>query len=179
MGNRTARMLLAFLESTTKNVLDITDAFLMSAGSTRRLVRNLGMIDREYYSSMQSLRRSGCIRKINENQFLITPKGIARAQKFEKEMVVFDKENWQGKWILVVFDIPESQRKQRHLLRSVLKRMGLIGLQRSVFIAPFANLEKVLGICREIGVVEYITFFHGDVSSGFDDRKLREKFGLI
>ena len=179
MGNGTARMLLAFLGSAAKETFDVTEAFLMSAGSTRRLVKNLGMIDKEYYSSMQSLCRSGYVRRVNKNQFLVTPKGIGKAQKFAKENVVFDKQNWSEIWTLVIFDIPESNEKQRYLFRSVLKRMGFIGLQRSVFIAPFADLEKLAVICRELGIAEYVMFFRGNVSSEYNDQKLREKFGLV
>jgi phenylacetic acid degradation operon negative regulatory protein len=127
---------------------------------------------------MQSLQRNGYVRKVNENQFLITPKGISKAQRLAKELVVFEKSKWDGKWYFVIFDVPDSKENQRNLFRATLKRMGFVGLQKSVFIAPFANFQKVAVIRDELGIAEYVTFFEGRASSEDDDDKLRKKFGL-
>jgi phenylacetic acid degradation operon negative regulatory protein len=178
MRGRTGTILSAFLGSVAKDALDITDAFLMSAGSTRQLVKNLGMLDREYYSSMQSLRRNGFIRKINEDQFLITPKGIAKAQRFARERIVFNKRDWKGMWILVIFDIPDNKKPQRNSFRSVLKRMGFVGIQKSVFIAPFDGQKQVALIRDELGIAEYVTILKASVSEVDSDLKLRERFDL-
>lgn len=44
---------------------------------------------------------------------------------------------WDGKWRMFVFDIPEKMRSRRDSLREKLKRMGLYNIQRSVFVYPF------------------------------------------
>jgi DNA-binding transcriptional regulator PaaX len=46
------------------------------------------------------------------------------------------KKPWDGKWRLVIFDIPEKERRIRSLIRSKLRELGLAPIQRSVWISP-------------------------------------------
>jgi len=171
-------MLLDFLEEAVEDIFKVSEATLFCMGSPSNLARSLGMGSSRYHSSMQSLRRSGYIKKVNENQFLITPKGIEKAQRYAKEHVVFDAQKWKGTWVLVVFDIPDSKKRQRNIFRSILKRMGFIGLQRSVFIAPFADFEKLAIVRDHLDIANFVTVFTGNVSAKDDDQKLRAEFKL-
>jgi len=44
---------------------------------------------------------------------------------------------WDRKWRLVLFDIPERFKKEREALRFHLKRLGLHQFQKSAFVVPF------------------------------------------
>lgn len=57
---------------------------------------------------------------------------------------------WDGKWRVVVSDIPEKKKKARTAFRDHLLRIGFYPLQRSVFVCPFE--------CRN--EVEYIIELH-------------------
>lgn len=54
--------------------------------------------------------------------------------------------NWDGKWRLFLFDIPESQRIDRQRLTRALASVGCGCMQGSVWISPFrpAGLDKAL-----------------------------------
>lgn len=56
--------------------------------------------------------------------------------------------NWNGKWYLVIFDIPERIRLRRDILRKKLKKLGFGQLQASVWICPYNYLNNVLEIIR-------------------------------
>lgn len=45
-------------------------------------------------------------------------------------------QSWDGRWRIVIFDVPESQRPVRDYIRSVLKRVGFYEFQRSMWIYP-------------------------------------------
>lgn len=45
---------------------------------------------------------------------------------------------WDGKWHLIMFDVAESHRLGRDLLRRKLHDLGCVQLQRSVFIYPYS-----------------------------------------
>ena len=49
---------------------------------------------------------------------------------------VHENRSWDGKWRLIVFDIPEVARSARNALRLVLKRARFLKLQQSVWIYP-------------------------------------------
>lgn len=57
---------------------------------------------------------------------------------------------WDGKWRVVVSDIPEKKKKARNAFRDHLLHIGFHPLQRSVFVCPFE--------CRN--EVEYIIELH-------------------
>ncbi|GAA2263131.1 PaaX family transcriptional regulator C-terminal domain-containing protein [Glycomyces scopariae] len=54
-------------------------------------------------------------------------------------------ERWDGTWTLLGFTVPESQRRQRHLLRSRLLWAGFGSLQGGLWIAPSpVDIDTVL-----------------------------------
>ena len=58
---------------------------------------------------------------------------------------------WDGKWRMILFDLPEAQRATRHLLRQKLQASGFGCLQRSAWIAP-DSLESLASELRSLAV---------------------------
>jgi CRISPR-associated endonuclease Cas2 len=56
--------------------------------------------------------------------------------------------SWDKKWRIVLFDIPEKNKKARDVLRFHLKKMGFFEYQKSVFITPH-NCEKEIEFISE------------------------------
>lgn len=83
---------------------------------------------------------------------------------------------WDGKWYLVIFDIPEVQRNKRTQLRRLLKWIGFYQYQKSVFAFPF-ECEKEVKLIRDL--VEGNTYTKYVVAAQIDDEdKLKIFFGL-
>lgn len=167
---------MAFLEELASTVMDSGEAFLLSAGSVRLLARNIAMQNEQYYSSIQSLKRHGFIKKVNQNQFLITPKGIRRARILAAENLAKSKTSGVKNWLVVIFDIPDERKKERNILRSVLKRNGFIGIQKSVFISPMVDFSKLILLREELNISKYVTFMEARVADSEDDTALKRKF---
>lgn len=89
---------------------------------------------------------------------ILTKKGAGKAleTKFKIEK---KKKRKDGKWIMLMFDIPEKQRKIRDLFRSNLYFLGFKMLQQSVWICPYDVLEEVDKIVREKSLDAYIKLF--------------------
>ena len=155
------------------------DAFLFSFGSSKKLARNMGMNERQYYSSINSLRRSGYLKRINEDQFLITPKMLTRLAENEILETEWDKDEWDGTWKIVAFDIPEPKKRERNIFRSLIKRKGFIGIQNSVFIAPFANFKQLASLRSYLKIEKYVSFFIAKSADTDNDSLLKERFKLI
>lgn len=54
---------------------------------------------------------------------------------------------WDGKWYIITFDIPEAYRIKRNAFREKLKKLGFGRLQNSVWISPLnciANVESLV-----------------------------------
>ena len=57
------------------------------------------------------------------------------------------KKRWDGRWRMVVFDIPEKYRKTRDKLRITLRSLGFVQLQGSVWVFPH-DCEEVVALLK-------------------------------
>ena len=154
------------------------DAFLMSRGSASQLACNVNMLEREYSSAFQGLCRHGYIKRVNENQFLITPKAHRKIRIIFIESSEWRVGKWDGFWKIISFDIPETKKSERNIFRSLIKRKGFVGVQQSVFVAPFADFEALALLRQDLKIEKYVSFFTAQSYLTDDDTKLRKRFNL-
>ena len=83
---------------------------------------------------------------------------------------------WDGKWRLIIWDIPESSRKQRDAVRWFVKKLGFYQLQKSVFLTPFELSGEAVEYLIESGLWKFIRFLRVDRLD--DDREIKNHFGL-
>ena len=93
----------------------------------------------EYPKTLKRMVNKGLIKFINKGEELrivITGKGknIARNFAVEDYKQIERPTNWDGKWRIVVFDIPEDKRKLRNIIRYHLKKIGFLQIQGSVWV---------------------------------------------
>lgn len=88
----------------------------------------------------------------NEATVKILEKGKVEVLRYSlKQLLDFKKKNkkWSGRWFLVTFDVPESERKKRDYLRSFLSAIGFFQYQKSVYIYPY-ECQKEIVLIKEI-----------------------------
>jgi len=93
---------------------------------------------------MYQLKKTDCIRvKVIENkkEIIITKKGLSKVLKASFRNQEYDNRE-DGKWIMVIFDIPQRHPKARNLFKSILKNLGYKLFQQSVWVTPYDVLEK-------------------------------------
>lgn len=129
------------------------------SNSPRQYYRNLKLICKEW-------------QKIDQRHFNRTMRGLAKEKFIEEchlpdgscKLVLTKKGQWQakrlsllgnsikfkipkrwdGKWRLVIFDIPEKERAFRDILRSHLKELKFRKMQQSVFVSPHPFEQPIL-----------------------------------
>ena len=74
-----------------------------------------------------------------EGKFLrLTEKGQVRLELLEASDWKINKpKKWDGKWRMLIFDIPENRRLLRDKIRATLFSIGFVKLQNSVWIFPY------------------------------------------
>jgi DNA-binding transcriptional regulator PaaX len=75
---------------------------------------------------------------------------------------------WDGKWRLVVFDVPERWRYLRDNLREHLLRLGLYPIQKSVWLFPYPCDDLVQLIKVDLGLGRNVQYF---TTKSFADRE--------
>lgn len=114
--------------------------------------KNLSKYDQKKFSDIFSYAlKKGYIRVEKDGhdiEIIATEKGRKNfeARKFEKLQITRPRK-WDGKWRVVIFDIPNAQRLQRNAFRRKLKSLGFYSLQKSVWLHAF-DCRKEIEILR-------------------------------
>jgi|SRR3989344_7356023 len=74
----------------------------------------------------------------------------------------FDESKWDGKYRIVIFDIPEQKRIVRNLFRRNIKKWGFKQLQKSVWISKMDIYDKLVRYINELGIDEWVTVIEAD-----------------
>lgn len=118
---------------------------------------------------------------LNENRsgitkVTLTPRGRERGVQFNLNNLSIQKpRKWDGKWRVVVFDIPEEKRKIRNALRTRLKNLGFHELQRSVFVFPYPCDDEVNILVNVFNLQKCVRFAE---ATFFYDKDLKRVFKL-
>lgn len=136
---------------------------------------------KSFESAVSRLKKEGLIaRKNNSDIFYLTKKGEKEAfwasMNTELSGYKIRKQKWDGKWRIILFDIPEKKRVLRDYLRSVIKRCGFKEFQKSIWVHPYKIpdfLKEILGEENILPCTRFIT----TVSIDFD-RDLKKLFSL-
>lgn len=107
----------------------------------------------------------------------ITDRGRRKILRYALDRIEIKKPRmWDGKWLLVAFDLPEKLAHARQTLLAYLKGWGFYPLQESLYLHAF-SCEKEIEFLREyLGIGEYIRIFQ--VTKIENDELFREFFGV-
>ncbi len=100
-----------------------------------------------------SLRKRGLIANIpGSKSVVLTQKGRQFASRERLKIRTRDrKPRWDGRWRVLIFDLPEKERRTRDRLRLELQEVGFIQLQRSVWVYPYQCDDYILLLKKEVG----------------------------
>ncbi|MEK7129368.1 MAG: CRISPR-associated endonuclease Cas2 [Patescibacteria group bacterium] len=119
--------------------------------------------------SVARLEKQGLIKqKGNMNgYFILTAEGMVKAMRYQIENTKIPKQKkWDGKWRLVMFDVPEEKKKARQAINYALKKVGCVQYQKSVFLTPFPCEKEVDFIGGCFNVREHIRVVVADTIEG-------------
>lgn len=113
--------------------------------------------------SIKNLADSGLVELLEGGQgdyLRLTKEGRMKAssQKLDSDNSLVNP-NWDGKWRIVLLDLPESRKAEREALRYLLKKAGFMLLKNSAWISPFPfefmfqNLKKDFGLSTELMII--------------------------
>ena len=119
--------------------------------------------DKKFYNLMHRLQKDGLITK-KKSSWTITKKGKQKLDglKERKEVFIPRKKYLieEGKELnIIIFDIPEEQRRKRDWLRETLIQLGFSKLQQSVWISKNKLPEELLKDLQTFRMLEYVEIF--------------------
>lgn len=82
--------------------------------------------------ALKRLRMNGLVELLSDQELAYRLTDSGKDKALWKRMM-FEDEPWDGKWRVVIWDIPEKRRMARDLLRYKLKQLGFSQLQKSIW----------------------------------------------
>jgi len=98
--------------------------------------------------------------KKEKDKFMVklTEKGkkIVKEILFD-EMKIEKQKTWDGKWRIVIFDIPERKRRNmRDAMRQKLRMIGFFQLQKSVWVHPYPCEKEIQLLCEVFRINPFV-----------------------
>jgi len=168
------------------NAADVMGAFLDSGYgasrgkidfeiSKRQAARAEKSVDREFQKRIRQdycnliyrLKKSGLIREEIENKkkfLFLTRKGkqemsLLKEKSKNKLPDNFYQRDKGNRFIIVVFDVPEKEKRKREWLRSALKNMEFKIIQKSVWLGKNKIPQKFLLDLSKLNLIDFVEIF--------------------
>lgn len=113
-------------------------------GDRKNITRS---IDRLRARKLVSVERN----KDGSQTLILTSSGFEKAKRFHhrKELRIPRPKIWDGKWRVVIYDVPIKKNNLRFDLLTILKHLGFLEIQKSVFVHPFPCEKELAFIMNE------------------------------
>jgi len=98
-------------------------------------------------------------------KLVLTEEGVRQARiqsLFGKTISFKNPKEWDKKWRIVVFDIPEKDRHFRDVLRLHLRELKFYKLQQSVFVSPYPCEKQLLELISIYKVESFVRIMTAD-----------------
>ncbi|MBW3538485.1 hypothetical protein KY386_03270 [Candidatus Parcubacteria bacterium] len=114
-----------------------------------------------------------------------TPRGTEIALsdhgRLKWQRVILDQpltsRRWDGRWRVIIFDIPDKRKLARDAFRYSLKQLGCRQLQESVWITPHDCAKQVLALRELYGIGPFVRLIEAAELEG--DKQLKTVFNLV
>jgi len=111
--------------------------------------------------ALKRLREGGFIKEEKDEGeiiFKLTQKGKDRAILLMDESEI----EWDGRWRIVIFDIPEKRRAVRVVLRKKLLDWGFRKWQRSVWASKKSCTSQLRDFIKSVGIEDWVLVIESD-----------------
>lgn len=105
---------------------------------------------------VKRLRENGFVELVSDKELSLRLTDAGRVKALWTKMRLED-DDWDGKWRLVIWDIPEKRRKARDLLRYQLKQLGFKKFQQSVWASKKNCTLLLKKYIKDVGIEDWVT----------------------
>src|SRR3972149_5596921 len=127
--------------------------------SLLRFLRLLGVSERATRSTLSRMKRKGWLRaerRGRHSQYRLTPKGERLLSEGGRRIFEPHGWNWDGRWGLGVYSIPESKRRLRTALRKRLTFLGFGPLGPGKWICAHDRQAEVQALLDDLGAGSFV-----------------------
>lgn len=132
-----------------------THSYIYARGYERNLKKS------SLSQALKRLRENGFVELIDDKQLIYRLTDPGRDRALWEKMKTHN-EKWDGKWRVVIWDVPEKRRVARDLLRYKLKQLGFECFQKSVWASKINCTEQLRDFIKKVGIEDWVMVLESD-----------------
>ena len=129
-----------------------------------------------YYRGIKNLEKRGLL-TLKKDKIKMTSRGQKWLELSYLRYMRSVYPKWDGKWRVIIFDIPQELHNTRNLFRHRLKTLGFVTLQKSVYVFPYPCEEELGDLCRNYNISDYVSIIIAD-SIGVHQDEIKRHFDV-
>jgi phenylacetic acid degradation operon negative regulatory protein len=150
-----------------------------------RCLKTIGLVEPSIRQALVRLKSRGFLaaeRRSGEAGYLLTEAGRHDLSTGDRRIFRPATATAEDGWVLAVFSVPETERHQRHQLRTELSWLGFGTVSSGVWIAPRPLADPTRALLADAGLDGYVTWFAAqhlteiDVAQWWDLDSLRAQY---
>jgi phenylacetic acid degradation operon negative regulatory protein len=131
-------------------------------GSLIELLGLFGMSEQAVRSALSRMSRKGWLkgRRVgNKSFYSLTPKSIKLLEEGAQRIFQPRTDEWDGKWCVLTYSIPEKKRSLRNKLRERLTWLGYAPLNRATWISPRVLRHELEDLLDSLKIRDHVEIF--------------------
>jgi len=127
----------------------------------------LGVGERAARATLARMKHRGWFhtyRQGRQSQYVISDEGRALLEEGDRRIFEEPLIDWDGKWRLVVYSLPETLRSERNELRTKLIWLGFGHLAPGTWISPHDRRSEIEALAHSLAIRDCVTLFNGRVA---------------
>jgi len=157
------------LAVTMPGLISVMGAFLPNSRRSRASARQ----------SFKRLIKKGYLKSLPNGRLVLTKEGRERLDRYQLDDLTLPESSpseWDGRWRLILFDVPEEKNYLRGIFRRKLQQLGFHYLQRSAWLYPFACEGAIAELGHRLELDEHLAVIVTDSFS--QEPKFLKRFHL-
>lgn len=128
----------------------------------------LGVSERAARTTLSRMRQQGWFeteRHGRESQYRLTRRGRTILAEGDRRIFEAPLHDWDGRWHLVVYSLPEEIRKQRNALRKKLVWFGFGNLAPGTWVSPHNRQAELTAVLADLDIAPFATLFQAETGT--------------
>src|SRR4051794_22051872 len=147
-------------------------------GSLIQLLKAFGHNEQAVRMTVSRMRKQGLLqseRKGNKSYYGLTERGVSRVDEAARRIYKLHPHEWDGKWRVIMYNIPEEKRQVRDEFRKELQWSSFGNLSNGCWISPNNLKNEVNLLISKYQIEEYVHLFLSEYLAPHSDFSLVEK----
>lgn len=138
----------------------------------------LGISERAVRTVLSRMTRRGWVvsaKHGRHSRYSLTNRGRDLLERGKRRIFEPIATHWDGQWHMVIYSLPESNRYERHALRTQLSWLGFGLLAPGTWISPHNQLSELDHTFSKLDIETYVQRFSGSFAGPASDQELVDR----